>query len=84
MYWSSPLRHIMSRHQAVYPEGLGIYQNRMPVYINCSEVTNVYSNGSYQLVYQNSTPVFVNAKQVLYNVFLKEQVLFNRRHIQYI
>ncbi|XP_015228363.1 PREDICTED: B-cell receptor CD22-like [Cyprinodon variegatus] len=55
-------RHLR-RHQAVYPEGLGIYQNRMPLYINCTEVTNVYTNGSYQLVYQNSTPVFVHTKQ---------------------
>ncbi|XP_023186538.1 sialoadhesin-like isoform X1 [Xiphophorus maculatus] len=57
-------RHIMIRHQSVFPEGLGIYQNRMPLYINCTEVTNIYTNGSYQLVYQNSTPVFVHTKQV--------------------
>ncbi|XP_047214583.1 sialoadhesin [Girardinichthys multiradiatus] len=56
-------RHMLRRHQAVYPEGLGIYQNRMPLYINCSEVTHVYNNGSYQLVYENSTPVFVHTKQ---------------------
>ncbi|XP_012708106.3 B-cell receptor CD22 isoform X1 [Fundulus heteroclitus] len=57
-------RQILSRHQAVYPEGLGIYQNRMPLYINCTEVTHVYTNGSYQLVYQNSTPAFVHTKQI--------------------
>ncbi|KAF4102692.1 myelin-associated glycoprotein [Onychostoma macrolepis] len=40
-----------------------VYQERMPLYINCSEVTNVYSNGSYQLIYQNCTPLFVRSKQ---------------------
>ncbi|XP_043113617.1 sialoadhesin [Puntigrus tetrazona] len=42
----------------------GVYQERMPLYINCSEVTNVYSNGSYQLIYQNCTPLFVRSKQL--------------------
>lgn len=48
----------------MYPEGLGIYQDRMPLYINCTEVTHIYANGSYQLVYQNCTPLFVRTKQV--------------------
>lgn len=71
----------MIRHQSVFPEGLGIYQNRMPLYINCTEVTNIYTNGSYQLVYQNSTPVFVHTKQVLYILVLKEKVILNGRYI---
>nr|XP_020445831.1 uncharacterized protein LOC109954678 isoform X3 [Monopterus albus] len=54
----------LSRHLAVYPEGLGIYQDRMPLYINCTEVTHIYTNGSYQLVYQNCTPLFVHSKQI--------------------
>ncbi|KAI9999937.1 hypothetical protein NQD34_011780 [Periophthalmus magnuspinnatus] len=54
------LRH----HLAAYPENLGIYQDRMPLYINCTEVTHIYTNGSYQLVYQNSTPCFVQNKQL--------------------
>ncbi|XP_016149836.1 B-cell receptor CD22 isoform X2 [Sinocyclocheilus grahami] len=52
------------RPPAVRPELLGVCQERMPLYINCSEVTNVYSNGSYQLVYQNCTPLFVRSKQM--------------------
>ncbi|KAM4600437.1 sialoadhesin [Polymixia lowei] len=56
-------RHVLSRPPAVYPEELGIYQDRMPLYINCTEVTHIYTNGSYQLVYQNCTPLFVRAKQ---------------------
>lgn len=48
----------------MYPGGLGIYQDQMPLYINCTEVTHIYTNGSYQLVYQNCTPVFVRTKQV--------------------
>lgn len=48
---------------AVCPAELGLYRGRTPLYINCTEVTNVYSNGSYQLVYQNCTPLFVRAKQ---------------------
>ncbi|KTG38264.1 hypothetical protein cypCar_00042284 [Cyprinus carpio] len=51
------------RPPAVRPELLGFYQERTPLYINCSEVTNVYSNGSYQLIYQNCTPLFVRSKQ---------------------
>ncbi|XP_052003105.1 sialic acid-binding Ig-like lectin 5 [Xyrauchen texanus] len=43
---------------------LSIYQERMPLYINCSEVTHIYTNGSYQLVYQNCTPLFVRSKQI--------------------
>ncbi|XP_053182684.1 uncharacterized protein LOC128366058 [Scomber japonicus] len=52
------------RRPAVYPEGMGIYQDRMPLYINCTEVTHIYANGSYQLVYQNCTPLFVRTKQI--------------------
>ncbi|XP_040900848.1 sialoadhesin isoform X2 [Toxotes jaculatrix] len=57
-------KNVLSRHPAVYPEGLGIYQDRMPLYINCTEVTHVYTNGSYQLVYQNCTPLFVHTNQI--------------------
>ncbi|XP_071782698.2 uncharacterized protein LOC139932729 [Centroberyx gerrardi] len=56
-------KHVL-RPVAVYPEKLGIYQERMPLYINCTEVTHVYTNGSYQLVYQNCTPLFVHTKQI--------------------
>ncbi|XP_030639071.1 sialoadhesin, partial [Chanos chanos] len=57
-------QHIMRyRPPAVYPENMGIYQDNTPLYINCAEVTNIYTNGSYQLVYQNCTPVFVRTKQ---------------------
>ncbi|XP_077453811.1 sialoadhesin isoform X2 [Stigmatopora argus] len=42
----------------------GPCQTRGPVYINCSEVTHVYTNGSYQLLYQNCTPCFIRNKQV--------------------
>ncbi|XP_077431013.1 myelin-associated glycoprotein isoform X2 [Vanacampus margaritifer] len=53
-------KHMLSGH----PSGPGLYQARMPVYINCSEVSHVYTNGSYQLLYQNCTPRFVRTKQV--------------------
>lgn len=53
----------LSQCPARYPEEMGIYQDQMPLYINCTEVSHIYTNGSYQLVYQNSTPVFVNTKQ---------------------
>ncbi|XP_017279225.1 B-cell receptor CD22 [Kryptolebias marmoratus] len=56
-------KRVLRGSPAVYPEGLGIYQDRMPLYINCTEVTHVYTNGSYQLVYQNCTPLFVHTKQ---------------------
>ncbi|XP_054478156.1 sialoadhesin isoform X2 [Anoplopoma fimbria] len=56
-------KHGLSRRPAVYPEGMGIYQDQMPLYINCTEVTHIYTNGSYQLVYQNCTPLFVHTKQ---------------------
>ncbi|XP_042280483.1 sialic acid-binding Ig-like lectin 5 [Thunnus albacares] len=56
-------RHVL-RRPAVYPGGMGIYQDRMPLYINCTEVTHIYANGSYQLVYQNCTPLFVRTKQI--------------------
>ncbi|KAM6910535.1 B-cell receptor CD22 [Xenentodon cancila] len=57
-------RQVLSRRPALYPGGLGIYQERMPLYINCTEVTHVYTNGSYQLVYQNCTPLFVHTNQI--------------------
>ncbi|XP_022061213.2 sialoadhesin [Acanthochromis polyacanthus] len=57
-------KRVLSKRPAVYPEGLGIYQDRMPLYINCTEVTHIYTNGSYQLVYQNCTPLFVHTKQI--------------------
>ncbi|XP_034409925.1 sialoadhesin isoform X2 [Cyclopterus lumpus] len=57
-------KHGLSRGPAVYPEGMGIYQDQMPLYINCTEVTHIYTNGSYQLVYQNCTPLFVHTKQI--------------------
>ncbi|KAM9309970.1 sialoadhesin [Pholidichthys leucotaenia] len=57
-------KNVLNRHPAVYSEGMGIYQERMPIYINCTEVTHIYTNGSYQLMYQNSTPLFVRTKQV--------------------
>ncbi|XP_030012845.1 sialic acid-binding Ig-like lectin 5 isoform X2 [Sphaeramia orbicularis] len=57
-------KHVLRRHPAMYPGGLGIYQERMPLYINCTEVTHIYTNGSYQLVYQNCTPLFVRTKQI--------------------
>ncbi|CAJ1062787.1 sialoadhesin-like [Xyrichtys novacula] len=55
-------KRVLSRRPAVYPGG--IYQDRMPLYINCTEVTHIYTNGSYQLVYQNCTPLFVHTKQM--------------------
>ncbi|KAJ4931420.1 hypothetical protein JOQ06_025716 [Pogonophryne albipinna] len=57
-------KHVLKRLPAVYPEGMGIYQDQMPLYINCTEVTHIYTNGSYQLVYQNCTPNFVHTKQI--------------------
>ncbi|XP_075899425.1 sialoadhesin isoform X2 [Nelusetta ayraudi] len=57
-------RRALSQRPAGYPEETGIYQDQMPLYINCTEVSHIYTNGSYQLVYQNSTPVFVNTKQI--------------------
>ncbi|KAJ8332989.1 hypothetical protein SKAU_G00418850, partial [Synaphobranchus kaupii] len=61
------VKHILNCRAAssVYPGNLGIYQEIMPLYINCTEVTHIYTNGSYQLVYQNCTPLFVRNKQVL-------------------
>ncbi|KAJ0066602.1 hypothetical protein NL108_015646, partial [Boleophthalmus pectinirostris] len=56
-------KRMLRHHLAAYPENLGIYQDRMPLYINCTEVTHIYTNGSYQVVYQNSTPCFVQTKQ---------------------
>ncbi|XP_036071804.1 B-cell receptor CD22 isoform X2 [Oryzias melastigma] len=57
-------KKILSRPRVFHPEDLGIYQERTPLYINCTEVTHVYTNGSYQLVYQNCTPVFVRNNQI--------------------
>ncbi|XP_076593840.1 sialoadhesin [Chaetodon auriga] len=57
-------KDVLSRRPAVYPGGLGLYQDQMPLYINCTEVTHIYTNGSYQLVYQNCTPLFVHTKQI--------------------
>ncbi|XP_004078500.1 B-cell receptor CD22 [Oryzias latipes] len=54
----------LRRRPIFHPEDLGIYQERMPLYINCTEVTHIYTNGSYQLVYQNCTPVFVRNNQI--------------------
>lgn len=59
------LRDVLRRHPAVHPERVEFYQDRMPLYINCTEVTHIYTNGSYQLVYQNCTPLFVHTNQVL-------------------
>ncbi|XP_060757012.1 sialoadhesin [Neoarius graeffei] len=47
----------------VYPSTVSVYQERTPLYINCSEVTHIYTNGSYQLVYQNCTPCFIRTTQ---------------------
>lgn len=59
-------RETLNQGPAMYPGGTGISQDQMPLYINCTEVTHIYTNGSYQLVYQNSTPLFVHTKQVFY------------------
>ncbi|XP_070299931.1 myelin-associated glycoprotein-like [Salvelinus sp. IW2-2015] len=56
-------KRVLTCRPPVYPGDMGIYQDRMPLYINCTEVTNIYTNGSYQLVYQNCTPLFVRTKQ---------------------
>ncbi|KAL4657614.1 myelin-associated glycoprotein-like isoform X1 [Arapaima gigas] len=57
-------KHVLRyRHPSVYPGNLGVYQGQTPLYINCSEVTHIYTNGSYQLIYQNCTPIFVLNKQ---------------------
>ncbi|XP_028325668.1 sialoadhesin isoform X2 [Gouania willdenowi] len=57
-------KRVLGRRPTVYPGGVGIYQERTPLYLNCTEVTHVYTNGSYQLVYQNCTPLFVHTKQM--------------------
>ncbi|XP_056142037.1 B-cell receptor CD22 [Lampris incognitus] len=56
-------KRVLSRPPAVYHGEMAIYQDQMPLYINCTEVTHIYTNGSYQLVYQNCTPLFVHTKQ---------------------
>ena len=76
------IRRVLSRPPAVYPGEMGIYQDRMPLYINCTEVTHIYTNGSYQLVYQNCTPLFVRAKQVRYMAYLTLQLTEERGHIE--
>lgn len=68
-------RQVLNQRPAMYPGEMGIYQDQMPLYINCTEVTHIYTNGSYQLVYQNCTPVFVNTKQVLNYLDLLVQVV---------
>ncbi|XP_067367691.1 sialic acid-binding Ig-like lectin 13 isoform X2 [Channa argus] len=57
-------KNMLRRHPAVCPEGLEIYRDSMPLYINCTEVSHIYTNGSYQLVYQNCTPYFVRTNQI--------------------
>lgn len=66
LIYSINFRKTLNQRPAMYPEGTEISQDQMPLYINCTEVTHIYTNGSYQLVYQNSTPLFVHTKQVLY------------------
>ncbi|XP_057197119.1 myelin-associated glycoprotein-like isoform X2 [Triplophysa rosa] len=51
------------RPPAIHAENLAIYRERAPLYVNCSEVTNIYTNGSYQLIYQNDTPIFIRTTQ---------------------
>ncbi|XP_066500072.1 myelin-associated glycoprotein isoform X2 [Hoplias malabaricus] len=46
------------------PPVFDVYQDHFPLYINCSEVTNIYTNGSYQIVYQNCTPCFIHTSQI--------------------
>lgn len=59
-------RETPNQGPALYPGDTLISHDQMPLYINCTEVTHIYTNGSYQLVYQNSTPLFVHTKQVFY------------------
>ncbi|CAL8248278.1 unnamed protein product [Lota lota] len=54
------VRRVLNRHRGAYLRDLAV---ESPLYINCTEVTHVYSNGSYQLVYQNATPLFVRTNQ---------------------
>ena len=54
-------RRVLNRHRGAYLRDMAV---KTPLYINCTEVTHVYSNGSYQLVYQNATPLFVRTNQV--------------------
>ncbi|XP_076004637.1 sialic acid-binding Ig-like lectin 5 isoform X2 [Genypterus blacodes] len=61
--WKRAGKPVLNRCPAVYPGGQSIYQDQAPLYINCNEVTHIYTNGSYQLVYQNCTPLFVRSKQ---------------------
>ena len=54
-------RRVLNRHRGAYLRDMAV---KTPLYINCTEVTHVYCNGSYQLVYQNATPLFVRTNQV--------------------
>ncbi|XP_017346636.1 sialic acid-binding Ig-like lectin 10 [Ictalurus punctatus] len=56
-------RRGMGCASGVYPRAVSVYQERTPLYINCSEVTHIYTNGSYQLIYQNCTPCFIRTTQ---------------------
>ncbi|TRY53690.1 hypothetical protein DNTS_024430 [Danionella cerebrum] len=51
------------RRSILPPESLHSSQERH-VYLNLSEVTHIYTNGSYQLIYQNCTPRFVRSTQM--------------------
>ncbi|XP_076869294.1 sialoadhesin [Brachyhypopomus gauderio] len=57
-------RRVAAYGPPVFPDSVNIYQDHIPLYINTSEVSHIYTNGSYQLVYQNCTPYFVRSKQV--------------------
>ncbi|XP_056458094.1 sialoadhesin [Gadus chalcogrammus] len=54
------VRRVLNRHRGAYLRDMAV---KTPLYINCTEVTHVYCNGSYQLVYQNATPLFVRTNQ---------------------
>lgn len=77
-------KHILScsPSSSEYPGTLGIYQEIMPLYINCTEVTHVYTNGSYQLIYQNCTPLFVRSKQVIQVHQRERQLAWTDRQTQ--
>ncbi|XP_072548703.1 B-cell receptor CD22 [Salminus brasiliensis] len=55
-------RQLMACRPPVFEDS--VYQDRLPLYINCTEVTHIYTNGSYQLIYQNCTPCFVRTTQI--------------------
>ncbi|KAK1806627.1 hypothetical protein P4O66_005131, partial [Electrophorus voltai] len=60
---------VVACRSPVFPDSVNIYQDHIPLYINCSEVTHIYTNGSYQLIYQNCTPCFVHSKQAVEAVY---------------